>query len=778
MKNHALQKSYRFIVVAALLLFFGLAVNTAVSKSMTNDEPTHLLRGYALWTTGELQYQGAHTPFSHWLIGSLLPTEPTLPDLTTLPGWGGDRVQLAQEMVWDSGANSRRVLFLGRLPVILLGLLLGGLLIQWTRSLWGKTAAMIAVVLFALSPNWLGIVSLATTDGPLTVTFFTAVFTLWLYQKRPSRMRWLLAGLGLGLALSSKITALLLIPVLFVLVFSQWHRGEEWKRPLLRAASLLPLALLVLWVSYGFEFGPVAGVPISVPAPTYVSNFVTVQDHVEGSHNTFLLGERARKGWWYYFIAAFLIKTPVTVLILLLGSVVLILWQRTWRSTIYLWLPAGALFAAASVSGLNIGYRHILPMMPFVWMLAAFSANWGIQFKGAKEQKGKEENSQRSPRPLRWITLLLLLWVVWGGIRQHPHHLAYFNELVGGSANGYNYLSDSNIDWGQDLYLLAEYAAQSDVPIQVSYNGVEDVSRYDNLLKLSMDPESGIVAGFNPANPAPGRYAISVTHLHGTSLREPDIFDWFRRQTPTAQLGYSIFIYDVPKAVTGSWIGHCLAPTPAVDPVTAEGLVDQSGLRHLYFDCSSSWIFPDNGAAGWLILPPHGEDLFTLPLSVQPQPVFIHAATNATPAYDVLYWSGGIDVAAEVISWPGVVSLANGVRLERPFSINNAAQFLGYQDNEETWFTAWQVEQKPAAPLSVIGHLLDVNTAVSVADGLGFSSEQWDAGDVFVQKHVFEGGGTAVSVTTGLYEYLSGNQLPLANQPESTFQLAPNPQHQ
>ncbi|MCA9930187.1 MAG: glycosyltransferase family 39 protein, partial [Anaerolineales bacterium] len=667
-----------------------------------------------------------------------------------------------------------RVLFLGRLPVILLGLLLGGMLVQWSRTMWGKTAAMIAVVLYALSPNWLGIISLATTDGPLTVTFFTAVFTLWHYQKRPSRARWLLAGIGLGLALSSKITALLLIPVTFVLLFSQWRWGDAVKRPFLRALSLLPLALLVLWACYRFEFGPVAGLPVSVPAPTYVSNFVTVQDHVEESHNTFLLGERARKGWWYYFIIAFLIKTPVPVLLLLLGSVILILWQRTWRSTMYLWFPAGALFAAASVTGLNIGYRHILPALPFVWMLVAYAGCWGIQYKGTKEQRDKEKKKNSLPA-LRWIVLLALIWYVWGGVRQHPHYLAYFNEIVGDSANGYKYLSDSNIDWGQDLYLLVEYAAKSDVPIRVSYNGVENVARYDDLVKLSMDLESGLVVGLNPANPAPGRYAISVTHLHGTQLREPDIFDWFRRQTPVAQLGYSIFIYDVPEAATGSWVGHCLAPTPAIDPVTAEGLVGQSGLRHLYFDCSSSWIFPANGAAGWVVVPPHTAETFSLPLSVQPKPVFVHAATNATPAYDVLYWPGGIDVAAEIAAWPGTVSLANGEIVERPFSIDNIAQFLGYQDNGDIWSTAWQVEQKPTAPLSIIGHLLDVNAAEFVADGLGFSSEQWQSGDVVVQQHEFVGEGTAVSVTTGLYEYLSGNQLPLVSHPDTTFQLLPAP---
>jgi len=36
----------------------------------------------------------------------------------------------------------------------------------------------------------------------------------------------------------------------------------------------------------------------------------------------------------------------------------------------------------------------------------------------------------------------------------YPHYLAFFNQSIGGPHNGYKWLADSNIDWGQDLKLL------------------------------------------------------------------------------------------------------------------------------------------------------------------------------------------------------------------------------------------------------------------------------------------------------------------------------------
>jgi hypothetical protein len=45
----------------------------------------------------------------------------------------------------------------------------------------------------------------------------------------------------------------------------------------------------------------------------------------------------------------------------------------------------------------------------------------------------------------------LVCWYVFGVISVHPHYTAYFNELAGGPSNGWRYLSDSNVDIGQDI---------------------------------------------------------------------------------------------------------------------------------------------------------------------------------------------------------------------------------------------------------------------------------------------------------------------------------------
>jgi hypothetical protein len=50
-----------------------------------------------------------------------------------------------------------------------------------------------------------------------------------------------------------------------------------------------------------------------------------------------------------------------------------------------------------------------------------------------------------------------LLWSIASSLGVYPHSLSYFNELVGGPANGHAHLLDSNIDWGQDLLLLKEW---------------------------------------------------------------------------------------------------------------------------------------------------------------------------------------------------------------------------------------------------------------------------------------------------------------------------------
>ena len=110
---------------------------------------------------------------------------------------------------------------------------------------------------------------------------------------------------------------------------------------------------LVLWALYRFEFRPVGVLPFSLPAATYLDNFIRVQGHISGGHRAFLLGDLSRTGWWHYFVVALAIKTPLPILILALTALIGRRRPESWRKQIFLWLPALALFAIASYTRLR-----------------------------------------------------------------------------------------------------------------------------------------------------------------------------------------------------------------------------------------------------------------------------------------------------------------------------------------------------------------------------------------------------------------------------------------
>ena len=157
----------------------------------------------------------------------------------------------------------------------------------------------------------------------------------------------------------------------------------------------------------------------------------------------------------------------------------------------------------------------------------------------------------------RICVLALLIWLVVGTIKIYPFHLAYFNELVGGPGNGYRYLVDSNLDWGQDLKNLGVYLHRNGIAmVKLAYFGPSDPRVYGITYE-----------SLPPGQPTTGYIAVSVTRLTGTDLitglREPgrllgrrsrilnpdcaNAFEWLRKYEPIAKIGYSIFVYHIPS---------------------------------------------------------------------------------------------------------------------------------------------------------------------------------------------------------------------------------------
>ncbi|UCG25016.1 MAG: hypothetical protein JSW55_03205 [Chloroflexota bacterium] len=746
------------ISVAALLVFFTLALQAVLAKTPTADEGMHLLRGQVLRQSDELDLQGQHTPLSHWLIGTFLFGESTTPPVTDLPSWSTLSPQkLVQEFLWSGNVDVGRLLFLGRLPILFAALLLGALISRWAGILAGFSGQIIALTLYAFAPNLLASASLATTDLVATAGYFSAVFGVWYYWRRPSAARWLLAGLTLGLAVSSKLSGLLVLPVTLILCYGESRPGTWW-RPGLKWLTWLPVAGLVLWAVYGFEVGQVAGLPIPLPAPTFLSNFVEVQAHIERGHYAFLLGQRSNEGWWGYFGLAYLLKTPVVTLALLIVAVIYITWQRLWRRTLTLWLPAGALFLAASASRLNIGYRHILPVAPFMWLFIAMSGPmW------------------RRRRVGQWALVILLIFYALGALRQTPHFLAYFNELIGGSGQGYRYLGDSNIDWGQDLGLLADYAQEYEAgALYISYFGPSDPAYY-GLDAAPLFDEAGTATGFAPANPAPGRYAISVNHLQGATPKEPDLFDWFRDLEPMDHLGYSILIYEVQEQREGAWIAHCLDPVPLLDESMAESYVDRANMRHVHFDCRQAWVLPAGDKAGWYIVPlDHDPRTINPALHENLALVF----ENAADGYKVYHWSGSSADVELMGDLAGRFTLSSGAPVTLPVSVDGLAQLVGGFANGPVWASIWRAEGATEAPVSALMHLYPEQppaegSASLVGDGLGFVAARWQPGDLIVQYHDF-GMAEGEFLETGLYDFTTGERFPvLAEEQDTAIRIFP-----
>jgi hypothetical protein len=139
---------------------------------------------------------------------------------------------------------------------------------------------------------------------------------------------------------------------------------------------------------------------------------------------------------------------------------------------------------------------------------------------------------------------LLVVWYMGASLSIHPHYLAYFNEFAGGPSNGYKFLVDSNLDWGQDLKGLGRYMKEHRIPqISLSYFGTDTPKRY------------GIDYSWLPSveleNPTPGRFerapggwvAISATNLQGVYFLNKRLFASLKNRTPEAVIGYSIFVY-------------------------------------------------------------------------------------------------------------------------------------------------------------------------------------------------------------------------------------------
>ncbi len=537
----------RAILVVGLALFAALALLASPQKSAAFDEQYHLAAGYAYLRTGDYRLATNHPPLMGMIAGlALLPRHDVNLPLDHAAWQTADRYRFSDVWLWESNDQGPALVVQSRIPIVLVGMLLLLGIYGWARQTVGRWGAWLALALAVLDPNLVANSRVVTTDLGLTCFLFLACWRLWVWLTGGSRANIVLAGLCAGLAMGAKYTGLLFWPVALLVVLVHPRRSEG-DGPLQRASGLAAMGLTayaVLWAIYRFDTSSVTlgSLHMTLPAGAYFQQLLRTFERIVDPahpHLVYLLDQVSEVGSWYYLPVAAAVKIPLPTWLLVVWGSVVALRSEGLRRLSALWAVPLAFVTLGLTAYLTIGFRHILPIVPFLLVLAGYATR-------------PMQLPHRAGVVAKIVCAGCVAWLVVNTWRIYPHQEAFFNELAGSWTNWSRILVDSNLDWGQDLPALKRVMDEQGIDVvNLAYFGNAVPERYGvryRPLHSYLRQIDGIeLDAYNPYTPEPGWYAISATSLR-LGLLEPttvDLYAYFRDLTPTAHAGYSIYLYQV-----------------------------------------------------------------------------------------------------------------------------------------------------------------------------------------------------------------------------------------
>lgn len=564
---------YKFIVAILLLINFFLISTSVYKDSITWDEVCYIGMGRYIAETHNFRTDGsiAHGTLSYY-INSLFLYFADVPNGI-----------LAKESCWDRGKDLLfkskdpvRLLFLIRLPLIFLSVLLGVYVYKWAKELYGIKAGLFALFFYSLSPNIIATAKLALVDFTLVCFSFISMYYFWKFCNKSTFFNLIVVGFVTGLALTSKATAVYLLPIYVVLglIFTERIFSER----LINIAIIFLIAFFVVFTAYGFKIQTIsAALPehysiraheeigkrigndnirglayfmidkVPLPAATYFAMIGDVAFHSSKGFNGYFLGKvlKPESKPFYYFFGVILFKTPIPALIIMILSVILFnkLRHKKLRNEIFLIIPMAMLFVPFIFNKVSYDLRHILTIYPFMFVFMSKITNFNLE-KGF----------------FRYFIAILLVWYTAASISIYPYYISYFNELIT-PKYGYKYLSGDNIDLGQDLIRLKDYLDANGISkINLSFHGGIDPKyygiEYDYMPTACFSPVNKDYKPYaancgesftEDCSKRTGIVAISVTNLQNRFLKNTSCFNWLNDYEPINRLGYSIFVYNITR---------------------------------------------------------------------------------------------------------------------------------------------------------------------------------------------------------------------------------------
>jgi hypothetical protein len=553
----------RTIAAIATAIMLLRIVQTIFLFNNTVDEPYHIASAVVMYDVGKHASGVEQPPLTRivaglplYLRGVRLPSS----QLTSAVIAMRDTYFQGTQILFHSKLSYWQVLITARLSMLIFPVI--ALLYLYLLAAWigNEDVAVVSVILFSLDPALLGHSTWVCTDVAACAGFLAATYhgLRWLVLR--GRGRAVATGIAIGGAIAAKYSCMFVIPAIGLLlvvhplsVFTSNVPNKlrtyfrRW--PSIGQMAIVALvAFVTLWGTYFFNIDRMSNQTIfpteraewqkipefvrnaRIPMPSFVLGVMRLISHNKVGNISYLNGRFSTSGWWYYFPEAIAIKEPIALLAGLALALFLLFVPATrapWRVAAIL-IPPAVFLAAAMKGNLDIGIRHVLPVLPFIYLLICFQLT----------RAGKRG----------WAALgTLVLLAVIESITIAPNFTEAFNLAVGGPAQGAKYLIDSNIDWGQDVVRLADWL-HSDEARGRQYS-----------LRLFMFPDKSLsrTLGLDPAacfrDTKHGLLAISknVRYGEGAGAAEdwngqptPD-YDWLSAYPIVKRIGYSIDVYDL-----------------------------------------------------------------------------------------------------------------------------------------------------------------------------------------------------------------------------------------
>jgi|GEM_PF-309200 len=596
------------ICLALAAVYALLAWTASAQKSATIDEPAHAATGWFMLWRGDYRLSPDVPPvwedFISVLMGpNALKYDPNAEAYHTLSVRRDQTAFAVHTLYQTPGNDGLEIVRRGRMMALLVALALAGLIGKWAWELGGGVCAVAAMSLFCLDPNFLGHGPLVKNDVAITLAYLAAAYALWRCGKK---LAWDAAAGAIAVtavAVGVKFSGLLLGPVMVAVLGCRAIDGRPWEifgRNVSRRSGKLLAALGIcvatalftyssIWASYRFRFDPGPnGLMLDesklvdflryvetfkrvnhpptleeqaewTPSLTARSLFFAEEHHllpqawiygylytVGGTEErlSYLAGIFYNGGRWYYFPLAGFIKSPAATIVALVVALAVGLrflrrgglndFESRWNA-LGLGIPLAAYALVAETTHVNIGLRHAFPIYPFVFIAIGLAA--GRIWAGGRAARG--------------VMIVLLVGLAAETAAAFPNYISFVGVAAGGQSHAYDLLSDSNLDWGQDLPLLKNWQERNPgVLLYLEYFGMCDPAAY-GIQYVNLPGDANQAGGYEfgppPRNPgAAGVIAVSATKLHLLQhyAQPPAWFELIRGKSPVEVLGGTIYLFE------------------------------------------------------------------------------------------------------------------------------------------------------------------------------------------------------------------------------------------